>query len=208
MSVEVVIPWRDSGCEFRRQALAYTTAWWSKQFSVRLVDSRHAQFNRAAARNRGVASSNADIVIVADADVLVPAAQADAAVSLAKKVEGLVNPFEECVYVSCVATIDLYNHGDLSAITDLAHQGDPQFRPTTGRVFVMQRTSWLEAPMDELFEGWGGEDDAFVIQCRARGLDVLHVSGFAYHLYHPALRAARPKNLQRLQQKYLPLTAH
>lgn len=206
MSVEVIIPWRDSGCAARKRALDFVYRLYKDEFSnVTLVDSDEEDFNRANARNRGVEDSKANIVVVADSDLFVPVSQVREAIDVAKTYRGQVRPFTSFGHLSETSTRYFLSNGDHTGITD--DQFETLCAPWPGLhggSFVMLRRLWLEVGgMDEGFIGWGGEDNAFNIRCETKLKNpVKTVNGYAFHLFHPYRRRMSRDNALLLQSYF------
>ena len=78
--------------------------------------------------------------------------------------------------------------------------GTATTKPVT---IVAKEGVWNLGWMDENFIGWGAEDDAFHILCKAKLGTVHYVKGYDYHLYHPAERKTSSYNYDRLMIKYV-----
>ena len=191
MTVDVIIPWRDTGCEYRKKSLEFIFNLYSKNFSVTLSDSPGKEFNRAAARNSGVFASKADIVVVTDADLFVPVSQISRAISEASKQSAQIRPFSEFGHMGEMATRYFMDSGPYTEITKDQFETLSVLWPGIhGGTFVMRRDLWLKVGgMDENFVGWGGEDNAFNIRCQSRlGSSLTVLDGYALHMFHPYRR--------------------
>ena len=81
---------------------------------------------------------------------------------------------------------------------------DPPQQGFTGGAYVIKKSLWKSlGGMDEGFVGWGAEDDAFHLLCKNRGIPVHYVSGYDYHLYHPAHRITSEYNYNKLMKEYV-----
>lgn len=196
MNVEVIMPWRDSGCPARKRAFDFVYSLYSREYPVRLCDAGGDEFNRAATRNAGVAESSADVVIVADADLFVPLSQIRTAVEVAASTRLQVRPFTQFGHLRENGTVQFIEREDHSMITHERFNTLATLWPGVhGGVFVIQRSLWLEAGgMDERFTGWGGEDNAFNAVCEEMFGPVHLVQGYAYHLFHPTRRRMSADN--------------
>lgn len=201
VTVDVVIPWRDSGDPYRRAHYWYLRRWYEQGGFRVVVGDCPGEFNRAAARNAGVRASTADVVAVVDADNLIAPSQVARAADLAA-LGGWAKPFDRFGYLSVESTDRWYVTGEPDpAIT---WEGDGPQAGFNGGAYVMSRAAWgALGGMDEAFTGWGAEDDAFTIVAR-RHLGQPHiVPGLAYHLWHPAARITSPENYRRLMEEYV-----
>ena len=75
VTVDVVIPWRDTGDPYRRAHYWRLRAHYGRAGFRVVVGDRPGDFNRAAARNAGVRQATADVVAVVDADNLIDPSQ-------------------------------------------------------------------------------------------------------------------------------------
>lgn len=200
MRQQVIIPWRDAGCIYRRRHFEYLYDYYSQRYDV-IIGDNEGDFNRSAARNNGVKESTSEIVIVIDADNYIPLDQIDFAIYKAKIKKCLIKPFRSFGYLTEESTEYFYQNG--------VFEDSPQFigfQPNgfTGGAYVIQKNLWLSVGgMDENFIGWGAEDDAFHILCKKRLGNTAFLQGYNYHLYHPAYRVTSEENYDYLQIKYV-----
>ena len=198
----IIIPWRDSGCEYRRGHHALIVALYQTTGLpiICSTDSGVGPFNASAARNAGVRHlTNIDpgweAVFLSDADTLTPTAQVWAALNLARDRDWLViggdllNKLDRRSTSFVTPTLrtrldrgepinDLGGRTLLGTKhTDYAHGGA-----------AIGRTLWEETGgYDERFIGWGGEDRSYNFATTVlRGFPhVKRIPGPQYHLYHP-----------------------
>ena len=105
MNVAIVIPFRDRGNDPLRPAnlRCVIEHWDGCDVPVWLSDDGRvgdAQFNRSQAYNRGAWFVDADVVVFAEADMLVPYSQIRQAVAMAAAAPGLVVPFIQYRYLT------------------------------------------------------------------------------------------------------------
>lgn len=200
---ELVIPWRDAGCEFRRRHFEALVEFYSKTFTITIGDNE-GQFNRSAARNAGVAAAKSDIVTVIDADNLIHPKAILNAITLAKHTDVMVKPFEWFGYLDDVSTVWVYEHGfDIVDGIEKTFQSPPQ-KNFNGGAYTISKANWdLIGGFDTNFTGWGAEDDAFHIMCERTFGKARHVNGMAYHLFHPSYRVTSRTNYNYLMRKYV-----
>ena len=196
------MPWRDIGDPYRRAHFWYLRRHYEQAGFRVLVGDRPGPFNRAAARNAGVAAATADVVAVVDADNLIPTHMIERAADLAALGGGWAKPFSEFGYLSHESTDHWY--ATETAEFRLTWEGGGPQADFNGGAYVMTRLAWaLVGGMDEAFTGWGAEDDAFTITA-TRVLGQPHiVDGLAVHLWHPAQRITSPENYARLMERYV-----
>lgn len=204
MKQQIVIPWRDIDCIYRKRHFDFLYEYYSQEFDVILADN-DGEFNRSAARNRGVEKTNSDIAIIIDADNYIPYNQIYDAIRVASRKDALVKPFYRFGYLTEESTESFYNLYGLGANIEFS----PAFiqKPEanfTGGAYVMKKELWINlGGMDEGFIGWGAEDDAFHLLCKKNGVVVRYVEGYDYHLYHPAHRVTSAFNYNKLITEYV-----
>lgn len=200
MNQDIIIPWRDAGCIYRRRHFEYLYDYYSQQYNV-IVGDNDGEFNRSAARNNGVEQSTSDVVVVIDADNYIPFDQIEYSIRMAKRRNNMVKPFQSFGYLTEKSTDYFYENGKF--------EEEPEFigfsaHGFNGGAYVLKKELWLKVGgMDENFIGWGAEDDAFHILCKAKLGKTSYVHGYDYHLYHPAHRVTSKKNYDYLQINYV-----
>lgn len=191
MSVAVIIPHRPVD-EHRAAAFETVTSWWAlacPEFRVVPVDDGGEPFSRAGSVNQGVERSDAEVLIVADGDVLLSRDQALWAVALAVASPGLVQPFDEMRWYGPDATRLLLEE-PWRAFDGTAPPAEQTFFPSPtvpllGACNVLSRRTWdAVGGFDPRFRGWGCEDIAFAQVC-AEVAPTRRVPGPLMHLYHP-----------------------
>lgn len=153
--MDVVIPWR---AEPDREPLFQYVRTWLAGASVHLTDVDTKLFNRAAARNAGVAAlPDAEVIVVMDADTIVdPIVLQDAVAHVARR-GGLALPYNRYFALTPAGTADLLAGADPA---DCA--ADLIFRSISGGVIVTTPEAWWAVGgQDERFQGWGYEDAAW-----------------------------------------------
>lgn len=201
MRVAVTIPWRPT--PDREEAFRFVWGWYTSILHLQgwdrimAVDSGHPVFSRAASRNAAVrAASDADIVIVNDADTVPHPATLYEAVKSA--LDGQLHyGLDKMKYLSEVESY-AYMAGDQVDVSDA--------KPHDSSVYVVQPHRWFAAGgMDERFTGYGGEDGALCSAARAL-IGVKWHKGTAVSLYHdPMVRdigSERWKPNSILAQRY------
>lgn len=199
MSYEIIIPWNDPGCPYRSEALEYIVKHYSKKFSVEVFENNEP-LNRARLRNKAVESSGHDVVALIDADVFIPLEQVRYAIELAKEKRILVKPYFTVGYASKTTSkmwmIDK-NRDEISE-TDFYKFSVP-WKGIHGGAFVINRKDWIDVGgMDENFNGWGGEDNAFNEICAKKLGPIGLIEGYAFHLYHPRTEKMSKENIDLL----------
>lgn len=200
MNVQVCVPWRP-GDVGRAEGWAYVRRFWEQAgFSPITADSDPDKpFNRGQARNRA-AQGDWDVAVFADACVLPQMSNVLRAIDAAYRVR-LVHAHTRVVRLSLGGTRAVLE----GEIPQLAHVQRTTGHKTPGGVFAIGRGLYdMVGGWDEGFEGWGGEDSAFVMRARRFG-STTNIGGDCWHLWHahsdrvlnsPALR----RNKARVRQ--------
>lgn len=189
-SVAIVIPWRDNGCRYRARNIKATAAHVG-QLGWPVVhgdDTTRAHFNVSAARNRGVDQTDADIVVILDADVIVPPYYLTTAVRDAERDGGVHYPYRDVIYLDEQGSQNLLR----SRAIRPAHIKLRE-RNAYGGCIVVRREDYLRiGGFDETFEGYGYEDLEFFRRASST-IGVKRGVGEAHHLWHPAADRNNPQ---------------
>lgn len=199
---DLVIPWRDSGCLYRRRHFNFLVDHYSQSFNV-IIGDNEGEFNRSAARNAGVRKAKSEVVAVIDADNYIKNRFLFHAYGMAKRNNVLVKPFEWFGYLTEASTEAFYFAQASSRTNNSWEFISPPAKGFTGGGYVMKRDIWLDHQMDEGFIGWGAEDDAFHLYCDKVLGKTLWGIGEDYHLYHPAYRVTSEYNYNKLMKEYV-----
>lgn len=142
-------------------------------------------FNRSAARNAAFLKSSGDILIIADADTLIPPDQIFEAVEL---VQSGVAPW-------CIPYTVYYNllEEETEEILDNFSVEIPEpkrwehrLTDSVAGILVLPAAAYATVKgYDENFQGWGGEDRAFDLAMDTLWGKKLRLPGFVEHLWHP-----------------------
>jgi len=203
MRQQIIIPWRDSGCLYRKQHFDFLLHYYLKEFDVIIADN-DGDFNRSAARNAGVNQTTGEVAVIIDADNYIPYSQIYEAITVASRSNRLVKPFQFFGYLTEESTALFYEFID-NPITEFQPTYiDPPINDFTGGAYVMKKSLWQHiGGMDEGFIGWGAEDDAFHLLCKKNKIPIRYVEGYDYHLYHPAYRVTSEFNYEKLIREYV-----
>lgn len=189
MRVHVGIPWR-AGDPWREQAFAYV------QIHLRGAgldpvpyDNGADIFSRAGSRNLAVRCADADVVILHDADIVLPAAAYLEAAELALSSDRLVIGFNRYRPLSKARTVEAFGGADPFALEPIDELVDFS---VGGVLAITPECWWAAGGMDERYVDWGCEDFAFADAAGAALGPVLRVDGPAVHLWHP--HAGDPTN--------------
>lgn len=201
-TIPVLVPWRsDDGARAENWELVEQAMWHLWPF-VEEGTSPDGPFNRSAALNDAYrwTESSYDLVIVADADSMVPRGQLADAILLARATGRLVVAHDRWLNVELHERADFLTGAPINEKRVLGPRGNyrPRMRysQTVSSMLVVPTALWDEVGgFDERFVGWGFEDRAFHRMCeRARG-GYERVAGPVYHLDHD--RPAADRNRAR-----------
>lgn len=192
MRVVVIFPFRP-GCEHREAAKETVSQWWETavpEWEQVTVDDGGEVFSRGGSLNEGVRLARPDVIIAADADLLIGRAQILEAVEAANASPGLVQPFASLHWYDERAT-----HALLSEPWKAFYQRSPRplYRwevndatPLVGGLNVLSFETWKAVGgWPDKFRGWGHEDLAFAAACRTLVAPHRKISGTVHHLFHP-----------------------
>ena len=192
MKVAVVFPFR-AGCPHRETAYRAASTWWATavpEWEQITADDEGDVFSRGGSLNVGISESDADVIVAADADLLISRTQILEAVELAGSAPGLVQPFTRLHWYAEAATAVLLEHPHAAfypPTPPATYRWDvDESTPLLGGMNVLSRESWERAGgWPTSFRGWGHEDLVFAAQCRTLVAPHRKVAGTVHHLYHP-----------------------
>ena len=212
MNVEIIIPFRDRGTDpLRRANLTRVLEHWKPFAPVTITTDGlggDSQFNRSESYNRAIRSSDADIFVLTESDMLIDFSQIEQAVEWAAQTPGLVVPFTE-----------RHEHND--ADSNLIRQGSDyrRFRAKvikpkprrTGAINVISRQTYeAVGQYDPCFSGSWWDDRAMHIAFDICAGPTRWVNGPSHHLWHlpgftgahltPEDRAATARNRRRFNR--------
>lgn len=157
-------------------------------FEVSVGHNTQGPFNRSKAINQAL-HGDWEIAVIADADTWVPAKQLHRAILTAKITGKLVAAFDAVVELSRDCTNDILRGKTSLAGSFGADKVRTRDMETQSSMLVITRDLWDRlGGMDERFQGWGAEDNAFWHACRIHAGEPERISGNAYHLWHPAAK--------------------
>jgi len=184
-AVAVVVPWRP-GCPHREAAWEWVQARYAARhpgWDVVASAVPHGDWCKAVAVADAVARTDADVLVVADADVWSD--------DLARAVDVLtagaawVVPHRALYRLDEARTASVLAGGPLDA-TDAAGLAErPYAGHPGGGIVVIRHETWDQVPLDPRFVGWGHEDDSW--RYALDGLIGGHeqLTGPLWHLWHP-----------------------
>lgn len=184
MSIALLIPWR-GGCQHRDAALSWV---WSRydvtQPTWERVVGHHYEGDwcKALAVADALSRTDADILVVADADVLLEPGALRRAVAVVEQGAPWAVPHVKVRRLTEQATAHLYATG---IDTGEYEKPSPYTGVLGGGCVVIRRDVYEDCPLDPRFAGWGGEDLSW-----GEALTVLHgeperLDSDLLHLWHP-----------------------
>lgn len=149
---------------------------------VIVEDSGHAPFNRSATRNlivKKAQAMGADVVVVCDADSIPEPYQLKMAIDQAYHTGGMYIPFNKVTVIPHKGVFRSYQ--DYRSVNELYSYG-----PSCGGIFVCRPSTWAYVGgMDERIEGWGYEDQIFIVALKTFLGGYTCIDGLLYNFMHP-----------------------
>lgn len=183
-SVDVIVPWLDSGCEHRRRALSFCVWWWRQHhpdWRVIVGELAEGPWSKGDAVGGALTQSTADVLVIADGDSLV--ANAADAVRRIERGAPWVVPHERAHYLTETATARVVETGDLT-LGPCARR--PYESCRGGGVVVIPRDAYVEAGgFDPRFRGHGHEDMCFGWAAKLLVGEAERLNAPLVHLWHP-----------------------
>lgn len=172
--VAVVVPWQP-GCPHRETAWEFLRPRWER-FGTVIEGRCEGPWVKAAAVADALERTDADVLVIADADVWVDPTEALAAC--------------KTWAVPHLKVHRLSEQSTALVLTGADWRGLPLAqRPYKGRlgggVTVINRTLYESVPMDLRFVGWGQEDESWAIALSCLAGEPWRGSDDLVHLWHP-----------------------
>jgi hypothetical protein len=186
--VAVLVPWAGS-CAHRVAAWGYVHSWYERNHPTWKIIRGHgrsgAQWCKAQAVADALSRTRADVLVVADADVIAP----DIGRAVREVTEGSpwAIPHDKLHRLTEEATRQVLRGADPQAVcaarTSLTQA--PYRGYAGGGITVVRRHVYGSTPLDPRFLGWGQEDESW-----ATALTLMHgqpwrSTGPMWHLWHP-----------------------
>lgn len=158
-------------------------------------DDDPRDFNRGRALNQGVKQANHDILILADADYIVPPQALLDSVARASQA-GFVVPYTEVLYLRQTVTEKFLKRGPWVWKNHDAERHWKQ--PLVGGVNVITRQNYqLAGGFDPMHRGWGFEDASFSLAVQTLIAPIRWVESVAVHLWHPRAGAQEKQHYHK-----------
>lgn len=192
------MPWRDSGCDYRKQHFIFLKKYYSQIGNIIPVDSTKKYFNRANARNECVKIAKDETFLIIDADNFIEISQILQGFDLAKNTNKIVRPFNSIHYLNDDATKRFYKNKKNFILKreDYEYMYPEQICiENSGGAYIVIKKQWENLNgMNESFTGWGGEDLEFNLRYIKKYGKQETVPGKNYNLYHPNDRIMSENN--------------
>ncbi len=182
----MVVPWR-GGCPHRERSLGWVTERWKLEgFEVVVGEHAEGAWCKAAAVADALARTDADTLIVADADVWPHGGVSEALGHLDG--HGWTIPHRYVWRLSEAGSWAYMGGAELGSCSFAADRGQdrkPHMGTAGGGIVILTRQSYESCPLDPRFRGWGQEDLSWAMALKTihgtpwRGTDPL------VHLWHP-----------------------
>lgn len=180
-SVAVLVPWRagdsqrEANLEHVLASLRATTPW-----PVTVAElSPDEPWSKGRALEPAVAATGAEVLVLHDADVIVPGLTTTVSQVQSGRA-GWAVPHTTVCRLTEEATAAVLSGGPLRGPFERRYRG-----VEAGGAVVIRRELYTEAPFDSRFEGWGHEDLAAAVAWRLLGGTPWRSTEPLWHLYHP-----------------------
>lgn len=181
-NVAVIVPWRETD-EHRAAAWAHIQRrWWTAHSDWPLIEGRppDGPWVKGLAVADGLGRTDADIIVVADADVWCDGV--DLAVNAVTSTDATwAIPHWWVRRLTAAATGNILTGGPLGG--HLVRR--PYVGFAGGGITVITRDLLKRAPLDPRFVGWGQEDQAAALAWRTLGGNPWRGAADLWHLWHP-----------------------
>lgn len=181
LSVAVVVPWRP-GCPHREASWSWIRGRYERDgWPIVEGVAPAGPWRKAAAVNPAVATADADVIVVADADVWCD--------GLSKAVDAVLDgavwaiPHRKVHRLTELAS-EAVRQGAVLERADLEQA--PYRGVEGGGLVVARRAALLDVPLDPRFVGWGGEDHSWGYALRTLLGRAWRGTSPLWHLWHPA----------------------
>lgn len=186
------------GCEWRSHAFDWLCERYRRMLpAAELVfgTSDAEPYNRAEARHNAFTASGGDILVIIDADTILPHGEMVRAISSVRA--GLIPwsiPYETYINLTDKASFYLLKnyeaHPDVPEVPlpppEIPGTIEHTIECSPAGAWVLTREAYEKVGgFDERFVGWGGDDDAFVAAMDTLIGEHRRGRGFAMHLWHP-----------------------
>lgn len=187
MSVAVVVPFT-SDEPWRVRARHHVTGWYETHGYEVVEGSCPEPWRKAVAVADAARRTDADILVVADADCLCDGV--DLAVAAVFSGATWAVPHNLVHRLDEAATGAVYDGAAPVATTGRAQR--PYVGFAGGGIVAIARAVYDRVPLDPRFEGWGGEDSSWALALTCLAGEPARFAADLFHLWHPpATRMSR-----------------
>jgi hypothetical protein len=188
MRLSVVIPFRPRD-PIRDRNRVYVEDWLDRALGepdTVLADDPGRDFNRGRALDAGVPAATGDLLVLADADLIVPAHNLWAGVEAVENGAAMVVPFTRREELTAEATAKVLAGAAPEGLWGPEHLEYVMENRGTGGINILTRATFeAVGGFDPRFAGWGYEDSAFADAVETLVGRVEWLTGTAVHLWHP-----------------------
>lgn len=191
MAVAVVVPWRPGGCPHREAAWRWLRQHWASTYpgwEVIEGGCPDGPWIKALAVRDALAHTDADVIVLADADVWTEGVAA--AVDVVAARGGWAIPHWKVRRLDEASTGELLAGAWFGPGASLARR--PYIGYPGGGISVLERELLDQAPLDPRFVGWGQEDQAAAAAWTTLGGKPWRGRDDLWHLWHPPQPGPRP----------------
>jgi hypothetical protein len=188
MSVAVLVPW-SGDCPHRRAAWEWTRSWYETHHPDWAVIRGEitGEWSKAKAVAEALNQTDADILVIADGDCVAPEL-GNAVRQIEAGTKRWAIPHLRVHRLAQEATERVFAGAEPRDVLDTLDDYDqPPYRGMAGGgITVLRRETYLQAPMDHRFVGWGQEDQAWAIALKCLfGNPWRSQNGPLWHMWHP-----------------------
>lgn len=189
----VVIPFRAGTNLWRARSFRVVRQHLLALAPIRVDFREDMAFNKSAAINNAVdklSPRGGGILVVNDADSIVPLEQVDEMIRVAHRTGGLAVGYTDYLRLTQAATFNVLEKHHRSVEPDwpsLDLEWAQANAPSIGCMAITLEAFQEVGGFDERFEGWGPEDIDFAQRCLAT-VGVERIPGPLYHLWHDERR--------------------
>lgn len=213
MSVAVIVPRSPGSCSHRDRAWEWLERRWGALHPTwQTVEGTapHDRWCKAEAVADALTRTDAGVLVICDADLVVDPATLARSVDAVQIAGGWAVPYHRVFRLNPAATADALEAdptGPLDLPTDRRNLARvPYSSRPGGGVFVVTRSAYLAAGgFDPRFVGWGGEDISIGLALRTLAGPHTRIRGDLFHLWHPTQPDRRPGsrgNHAALERRY------
>jgi hypothetical protein len=200
--VAILIP-SFGDCTMRRQNQKYVLRWYAQRgFTCYLGTDNRSEtgfFSRTRAINNAARTAHAaqhkNIYVIADNDLIPSASHLSEALEQAANYPAVI-PHKTTLYTSHLGRTDIFND-------HRTYRYQEKIVGSLSYIVISAEAFERVNGMDECFEGWGPEDQAFVQSIQHQLGDLLRLDGARTHLWHPIDNSKRDrKQLMRNRARF------